>query len=84
MKNIEVGDALSNNNCSYKITQLNKKQRNGNHVQFVSPLTDDTLECKMRSLRTDSILRNKGGSYLLAAKGLLNKVSRMNHFIQLT
>ena len=61
----------NNNKCSCKIMQLNKEKGNSNHVRVVSPRTDDILRCKAES-------------YLLAAKGLLNKVNQMIHFIQLT
>ena len=35
------------------------------------------------SIRSHDVLRHKAGSYLMVAKGLLNKVSQKDHFIQL-
>ena len=36
------------------------------------------------SSRYNNIMRRKTGSYLMAAKGLLNKANQRDHFIQLT
>ena len=56
------------------------------HNEYVSTHTTERDSRPADSIRSHDVLRRKAGSYLMVAKGLLNKVSQNNqndHFVQL-
>ena len=90
--NLERDPTLISQECvGASITKTTDDERK-NNVNYcarnnVQSCVSESMPCVsgMRKHYTNDVLRRKAGSYLMAAKGLLNKVSRIeSHFIQLT
>ena len=63
-------------------------RQNGNHENNQNGNDENNYLYKSGASLSDVLVRRKAVSYLMAAKGLLNKVNdkvnRLDHFIQLT
>lgn len=69
------------NCCRCNDAHSSKGESHAPHARTHKICSDDAAH---RTSHSNDALRLKATSYLMAAKGLLNKVNRMDHFIRLT